>query len=152
MGEAKRRSESVNLKEIDKTYKVMIVRRSDAERLLAELIDGVKGAAEIHKTMDALFKRMSDQSKKTMLCLMCDHEFEHRDWQLPEAVALIKGKFRTDTDSTFAQSMVASPICAECAARSDDALKVKVNAQYRKQFPGLYELKPVNFSDEAGRA
>jgi hypothetical protein len=120
MGEAKRRSAGGTGEE-----RLFQVFRYTCETLALALIAGqVDHARETLVAINSLLGRMQDRRRESMLCLSCDHNFG-----LDEAPAEVHVviPFRP----TGADNLVVSPICADCAAESEEAKTVKTLAALR---------------------
>ena len=75
-----------------------------------------------------LAARMGDRRLPTMLCMTCDHEFARDERPTEVAVALPWANPR--------HPPIVSPICAACAAASEDVKTGRMQVSWSKLSPG----------------
>lgn len=120
MGEAKRCWEA-NRRSAggEREERLFQVFRYTCETLTLALIAGqVEHARETLVAINSLLVRMQDRRRSSMLCLSCNHDFGP-DEAPAEVHVVIPFK------PTGADNLVVSPVCAKCAAESQEAKTIR---------------------------
>jgi hypothetical protein len=145
MGEARRRKEApagALAIEGPFSYEIGAYRLDDIFAGVLAMVLGVarpsEQARKIQRATEELARRMQEPSLPTMLCMTCDHEFARDERPTEIAVAL--------PWANPEHPPIVSPICAACAAASQDAKIGRMQASWARFSPGM------RFDEGPGRA